>query len=552
VKDPLADTRTRKALRRGLLFKLAALAVIGSALGGMGLARWLQQPSADPAPADEGPLKMPDRLFRGWTRPDLVLVLSAQQHGYLGPCGCSRPQVGGLERRYNLLKVLKGRGWPVVAADLGDIPQKRGPSHLPNVQGLIKYRYAMKSLKAMDYAAVGLGEYEASLNLFNVLGEYALNNPKPRVLAANLKDYKALEVYSGEVVQPRGSPVKVGLTSVVGPSVAEQIKDPNVVFTSSAEALRDALRKMETRKVDLPVLLYQGRISSNHRRAPYTEAMACAEAFPEFPVILALSDEDEPPGAPLEVKHPGTDKATWIVTVGHKGKYVGVVGVWKTGKADRPLEFRYQLVELTEAFLTPKEWEKGHPIIELMEDYTQELKRENYLTRIEPGQHLLQAMAPVKGVRGPATPTYVGSERCKTCHKSAFKVWAKSAHSKAYQTLVDAKRPSLRQYDTECIVCHTTGFGYHGGFTSADRTPKLKNVGCESCHGPGSVHAANQFNVEWQRRMNPWHAPPKETEAQKKKREARIDRFCQSCHDIDNDVHWTHQGLKKKWPFIEH
>ena len=34
------------------------------------------------------------------------------------------------------------------------------PRQLPNVQGLIKYRYSMEALKQMDYLAVGLGEYE--------------------------------------------------------------------------------------------------------------------------------------------------------------------------------------------------------------------------------------------------------------------------------------------------------------------------------------------------------------------------------------------------------
>src|SRR4051794_33551040 len=84
----------------------------------------------------------PPARFQGWDRPDLVLVLTAQQHGYILPCGCSRPQVGGLERRYNFVRSLKGRGWPVVAVDLGDIAQRHGPQMLPNVQGLIKYKYS--------------------------------------------------------------------------------------------------------------------------------------------------------------------------------------------------------------------------------------------------------------------------------------------------------------------------------------------------------------------------------------------------------------------------
>ena len=74
--------------------------------------------------------------------------------------------------------------------------------------------------------------------------------------------------------------------------------------------------------------------------------------------------------------------------------------------------------------------------------------------------------------------------------RARFKIWEKSAHGNAYKSLVDAKRPSNRQFDPECIVCHTVGFGYESGFFDADKTNQLRNVGCENCHGPGGEHIA--------------------------------------------------------------
>ena len=84
--------------------------------------------------------------------------------------------------------MLKDRGWPVVAVDLGNVPQVEAPAGLPNMQGLIKYRYAMRAMKEMGYTAVGIGENEASMPLLDALAEYALNEPKPAVVSANLKD----------------------------------------------------------------------------------------------------------------------------------------------------------------------------------------------------------------------------------------------------------------------------------------------------------------------------------------------------------------------------
>jgi hypothetical protein len=271
--------------------------------------------------------------------------------------------------------------------------------------------------------------------------------------------------------------------------------------------------------------------------------VACAEAFPQFPLIVALDDTDEPRSDPLYATNPKTGAKTMLVSIGHKGKYVGVVGVFRTGQAGQPFELKYQLVEMGEEFMTPKGKEANQPIVKLMEEYTAELKRENYLGQYPQIPHPNQATAKGKA------PTYVGSERCTDCHKSAGEVWEKTPHSHAYKTLVDAKQPSNRQYDPECIVCHTVGFSYNGGFTTAEKTAKLKNVGCESCHGPGSLHVNAPNNVDLQLSMNPWKAPAGETEVAKGRRIRRIDDYCQKCHDPENDVNWS---FERNWPKIAH
>ncbi len=554
-------TRAACCTGRGLAFKLSALGlVVVSALAGTGLARWLRPPEAKEGPAERASAgARPKGPFAGWPKPDLVLVFTGQQNGYVLPCGCSKPQVGGLERRYNFLQTLKKKGWAYVAADLGDVPQKRGPVSLPNLQGVIKYRYSLASLKEMGYTAQGLGENEANLSFFKVLGEWALND-EPKAVAANLIDADTNfpeQVFAWRLGKAQGkSPIKVGVTAVVGPSVAGKIKalardDKSMRFSPSAAALNKALAEMNG-KVDLRVLLYQGP-THDAKRVP-KEAVLCAQRYPQFSVVMALSEEDEPPGHPVEVIDPRTKAKSLVVSVGRKGKFVGVVGVYRTGNADRPFDLRYELVEMTEDYLTAKADEKGHPISALMEDYTKELKRDNYLAQYGQVPHLSQAMAPVKGAGGKVLvgpngedrPTFMGSEACKKCHKRAYQKWEKSGHAHAYQTLVDAKRPSLRQHDPECIVCHTVGFGYAGGFKGAEVTEKLKNVGCESCHGPGSIHYANSNDEEWRKRMSPWRQLPVA------KRENAMDQMCQKCHDIDNDVTWINGGFKRKWPKVAH
>src|SRR2546425_4083452 len=178
--------------------------------------------------ADSSAGELPSRLFHDWPKgkPAFVLLISGQQYGYLQPCGCSPIQYGGLERRFNVIqKLKKDHDWPIVAVDLGDIPQPRGP------QKLLKYVTSMEALKRLDYTAVGVGENEFMLPLIDGLAYFSLNNQinnvyqPPHVLAGNLLQ-PSNEFPGAETVAFRegvnGVP-KIGVTAVVAPSVTQAI-----------------------------------------------------------------------------------------------------------------------------------------------------------------------------------------------------------------------------------------------------------------------------------------------------------------------------------------
>jgi hypothetical protein len=476
----------------------------------------------------------PQELFRGWGKPAMAIVLSGEMRGYLQPCGCSSPQLGGLARRYNFMQSLRNKGWRVVAADLGDIAQRGGP------QKMLKYTTAMKGLELLGYTGIGIGQGEMTFPLLDALANYSLNNPVPRVLAANLLDRGVNEVYHDmvESYQIAGNDKdpgpRVGVVGLISDEVAARAKDPSIKLDKT---LRKTLGQLKDQKVDLVVLLYQGSLKEAQEVAKFVETKARKQnpALPALDVILCLSDEDEPPGVPDRVGR------TLIVRIGHKGRYVGVVGAFPTGQAQVPYELRYQLVAIGEEFETAPGKEKLNPLVSLMEDYARDVQRGNYLTRYPRSMHPVQLAFP--------EASYVGSDQCKTCHKEAFAIWKASDHAKtAYLKLQNAKRPSLRQFDGECVVCHTVGFAYKTGFVDEKSTPFLKDVGCESCHGPGSEHVASpRKNLKVRELMNPWKVPP--GPLAQHQHDLLVDKFCQTCHDIDNDVHWN---FNKNWPQIIH
>lgn len=88
-------------------------------------------------------------------------------------------------------------------------------------------------------------------------------------------------------------------------------------------------------------------------------------------------------------------------------------------------------------------------------------------------------------------PGYAGIDTCTSCHEDARKVWDKTAHAHAYETL----SKQFKEFNLDCVSCHVAGYDRPGGST-VTHVDDLKDVQCENCHGPGSLHAARPETVK--------------------------------------------------------
>ncbi|MCA9623551.1 MAG: hypothetical protein KC731_31235 [Myxococcales bacterium] len=132
--------------------------------------------------------------------------------------------------------------------------------------------------------------------------------------------------------------------------------------------------------------------------------------------------------------------------------------------------FRYHVQEVREAL------GESDSVVTLMRDY---YKRVN--------EHNKQAFAELKPLPVQAGEAkYVGMDECSSCHMEAEEVWKKTGHAKAYATL----EKDFKEFNLECVGCHVTGYGKAGGST-VTFVEGLKDVQCETCHGPGSLHVAD-------------------------------------------------------------
>lgn len=85
---------------------------------------------------------------------------------------------------------------------------------------------------------------------------------------------------------------------------------------------------------------------------------------------------------------------------------------------------------------------------------------------------------------------YLGYTSCLECHEDVVAGWKTTPHANAFEDL--KKQGEEKQAIPGCVRCHVVAMDNDGGFIDMDLTPELKDVQCESCHGPGRVHATSQ------------------------------------------------------------
>lgn len=474
--------------------------------------------SASPYPAKKfDPIAKNGPIFTGWTKPEFALLLSGLQDGYLEPCGCAGidNQKGGMARRYTLIKQLKEKGWPLVPLDVGNQVKRFGR------QAEIKFGIAAEAFGTMGYDAVGLGIDDLRLppnELLAATANLTDNDGVSRFVSANvgLLGFEAQATPRFRRIEIAGH--RIAVTSVLADSLAKTVKGDEIEVAPAAQALAQAVPLMK-KEADILVLLCYG---TNE------EAVALVKKFPDFQVVATAGGADEPPAQAALV--PGTK--CLLIDVGHKGMYAIVLGYYD----DLKKPWRYQRVPLDSRFPDSPEMKQ------LMAGYQGQLQQEGFSgLGIQP--------VPYRGANGSASGGFAGAASCKECHPTGYGIWSKSKHAHATESLTKLDPP--RQFDPECVSCHSTGWDpqqyvpYQGGFLGVDETPLLTGNSCENCHGPAADHVAAEEAKG-----------PKRNVVQREKlrqslrlTKATIESTCAKCHDHDNSPEFDFQ---KYWPKIEH
>lgn len=375
---------------------------------------------------------------------DLTLLFTCDVRGRLVPCGCFTGQMGGLTRIASL--VGKGSAPELLKVDIGDAIE--GSADYDQIE----YRYIQHAFAAMGYDALNIGHREAQLTAAQ-LRELKAKSPVP-MLSANLLDAATrVSIFEPFRIVRRG-PWRIALVGVM---------DSRSIGDALGEGL--ALENIETvlGKV-LPAL--KGQADFIVLLAFVDEAALHSLAKQFYELDIVLGGKVAQPSQELF-----RENQSLILATTNQSRALGTLGVTLAAPG-KVTPIKGEVILVSDRIVQDEE------IAALAVAYRGEVRRTT-LALDDPAT-LRQDMVP--GVK--ASAQFAGSETCLGCHPSAAKVWQTSAHARAWKTLIARDADA----DPNCIACHSIGFGTPSGYRREFKATKLVNVGCESCHGPGSQH----------------------------------------------------------------
>lgn len=454
--------------------------------------------------------------------PSIRLYLLSNVAGALEPCGCSKDQLGGADHFAALLG--KERESAKTRMIVGAGPLFFQDPVLPK-DGATQAQWKAEALAQVS-KRVGVAAWGLSANDF-AAGTDALKKLQQSsgisFVAANLQGDPALVSSS---VMKDASGVLVGIVGVAEPAgglqasgaavdalkketAALRAKGARIVVALAAMNRGEALRLVDAIP-DLDVLVVGAASQTgDHNDAPKspqllgdTIVVETSNHLQTVAVLdLYLHEKDGSAGRIKLADGGGLTRAEEDLSLGRqirdletringweKDKNVNKVDLdarrkelekLRRQKSDLALVneappqgsfFKYTLVEVRE-----KLGEDADVGADILSYY----KRVNEHNRVAFKDRVPQA--PSEG-----QPSYIGIEKCSSCHQEEKAVWDKTAHAKAYPTL----QKKFVEYNLDCVGCHVTGYDRPGGST-VTHTAQLENVQCETCHGPGSLHAAD-------------------------------------------------------------
>ena len=445
------------------------------------------------------------------SKPSFTVFALAEVRGQIGPCGCTSDPLGDITRTTQLIEDARKVG-PVLVVDAGSLLYSQNPIP-PNLEAQEELKadlLATLYTKQLNVAAVGLGPADTARG--------PAQQRFPRVESNITAGYATKPPLIAQVGN-----TKVGVFGVIAEDLFK------VAVSDPVAAGKSAVATLKAQGAQVVIALVQASKKSE-----------AAQLVKEIGgVDLAIAGLGQLAPEPEEIEVEPTKVGTgWLVIPGNRGQIVSRIEVYAHGsQVSGPLvdaigpaaarakiaaynkELASRDAELARfaadrssdpGFVAQKQQERvgvvaardalaKRPLIVPASGSfltLDQVKINKALACSVPAQTEVNAFyaaagaANVKAAEGkpvvaPAKgqASYVGMATCGDCHDEAVKFWQTTVHATAWKTLVDRGQ----QFDYDCIGCHVTGWQKPGGSNLAHNEP-LRDVQCETCHGPASIH----------------------------------------------------------------
>ncbi len=446
-------------------------------------------------------------------KPTFTLFALAEMRGQIGPCGCTTDPLGDISRTAKLVGDTRAAG-PTLVVDAGSLLYSKDviPPHLENQEDLKASLLVQTYQRDLGVAALGLGPADLAK------GPTALRVPRQ---AANAMGTVSIE--APKVVQVGAA--KVGVFGVVAPDAVAAARitlgDPIAAGKAAVSELRkqgaqlivglvQATSKKDAAKLARDIGGIDLTVAGLGLAAPEPEkveieAQKIGDGWLVVPVnrgqILARIDVTMRDGGPLVDAVGASVAATKIASIDKQVAALDVDLAKFAADKDADPVFVKQKADERIALVELKNKLARQPlVVPVRGSYftLQQIRINKTLACAEPVQSAVTAFyaaagkanlaaaanVPVKPV-AKGKPGYVGGEGCEDCHGEAAEFWKTTRHAQAWETLVERGQ----EFDHDCIGCHVTGWMQPGG-ANLGFNDKLRDVQCETCHGPGSIHVA--------------------------------------------------------------
>ncbi len=496
----MTHVRRKFPPRRWLALALAAL------LLGWGVQSALAPHPAVPAPDAGSPTH-------------LAIFVTADLQGQLLPCGCSEGMRGGLGRAAAQLARARAEGLSVVYLDAGDALFAHAGLHPDEaVEDERKAKAVAQAMRAMGLQARATGPlddvqgaaFRTSLGLPEVpdgtgrvlavaghrLGVVAAHSAKALVEgAAQVRAEGAdfvVALYGGSLEAALGA-----LRGVDGVDVVVTAQEAAVVTVDDDSRLvKGAVPVARVQSRGRALLRLDVRFDGSGRFGFLSSSQDVErEAATQDERIALLKRELALPGQSAERKRVLTERLATLVD-----KRAALAPA-PTASVTNSFTVRFIPLETT----LPSD----PAVDQVVESFDADVSKLNLAWAKAHGQ---DCAAPKLG-----EAAYLGNAACEKCHPATFDVYLKTGHARAYRELEHVHK----HYRLECVACHVVGFQQPGGVCRVDRVAGRDAVGCENCHGPGSLHAALPNDQSM-----PRNAPTR--------------AVCLGCHTPENSPHFDY------------